>query len=465
MRGLKRLRWLAAMVCILVALSPGALAAQEADEPPHFDRIKMLVEPYLKNDKFVGASVGIFIDGKEYYLNYGHTKKGGPEPTNETIYEIGSISKVFTGLLLADAVAREELTLDTTVGSMIPSLGEKAEASDITLLELTHHMSGLPRMPANIRPKEQTNPFADYDRKKLDTFLARVTLSKPGEGYAYSNLGAGLLGDLLSRRAEMSYEELLRQRILEPAGMKDTTIELSESQLSRMADPHNGAGLPDHRWSFDALVGAGGIRSTTRDMVQFMKLNLDPPEGPLGDALNLAWKQHLPPTDDHRAMGLGWMIAGDGQGRWHNGQTGGYQSMFLANREYKLGVVVLSNTAGSSIDPLAEGIFRALLGVKEKPQNFDPVAEVSPETAQRLAGRYRLALFSVIEVKANGNKLMVQLSGQPAIPVFPESDTVWNYRVVEAQLQFELPEGDGPATKVTLFQNGRELPAPRIGDK
>ena len=162
-------------------------------------------------------------------------------------------------------------------------------------------------------------------------------------------------------------------------------------------------------------------------------------------------------------MGLGWHIARDGQTRWHNGQTGGYHSMMLISRELNAGVVLLCNTAEMELDGLAESIFQTIVGMKPKPRDFEDTVKVDVETVNRLVGKYQLAPAAVLEVVAKGDRMMVKLTGQTFLAVIPESETVWNYQAVKAQLRFDLPE-KGPCTQVTLHQNGRKMPAPRIKD-
>ena len=158
------------------------------------------------------------------------------------------------------------------------------------------------------------NPYADYGRKQLTEFMSQVHPDRqPGVATEYSNLAAGLLGDLLAARAGMSYEALLVQNIARPLAMTDTCLTLSDDQQQRLAPPHNADRMPDVNWEFDALAGAGAIRSTTKDMLIFLQANLDPPAGPLGKAIELAWQEHLPAKGDAFAMGLGWHIARDGE--------------------------------------------------------------------------------------------------------------------------------------------------------
>ena len=332
----------------------------------------------------------------------------------------------------------------------------------ITYKHLSHHVSGLPVMPTNIKPADSTNPFDGYDRKMLTEYMLSVKPErKPGEGYEYSNLGAGLLGDLLSQQAGVSYESLLKQKLTEPLKMSDTVITLSEQQLSRFAPPYNAALLPDKSWDFDALAGCGAIRSTINDMLLFAEASLNPPDGPLGKAIELAWKQHKPGRDGNHAMGLGWMIAQDGSTRWHNGQTGGYQSMILVSRDQKCAAVLLCNTAGSQTDALAEQIIQTVMGLDVQPRLFDKEFEVDPKVAKRLEGKYQLAPGIVITVQVKDRRMMAQLTGQQFLALIPKSETEWKYQLVDATLKFELPKS-GSSPKVTLLQAGREMPCLRL---
>lgn len=452
------------MICsLLLTLIAAPAFAQKSFK--HERKIEALVEAYVKHDKVNAVSVGVVSNGETWTRHYGVLDgKGTPVPNDQTIYELGSISKVFTSLLLADAVEAGRLKLNDPISRVMTKLHEAnpTVGDGITLQQLSHHVSGLPRMPSNFKPADSTNPFAGYDRKLLMAYLLTAKPArKPGVDYEYSNLGVGLLGDLLSRNAGISYEALLKQKLTAPLKMSDTGITLSAKQAARFAPPHNAALLPDKAWDFDALAGCGAIRSNVDDMLLFMKASLNPPEGPLGKTIDLAWKQHKAPKGAARAMGLGWMIAGDGSTRWHNGQTGGYQCMMLVNRQLKSATVLLCNTAGSGVDSLAEQIFQTIVGMNVQPKSFEEEFQADPKVTQRLAGRYQLAPGVVMEVQVKSGRMMVQITGQQFLAVIPQSQTEWKYQAVDATLKFELPK-TGNSPKVTLHQAGRVLPAPRL---
>ena len=252
--------------------------------------------------------------------------------TNLTLYEIGSVSKVFTGLLLADAVVRGEIDLNAaaevtnSAGIRFPSRG----GTSIKWIDLSTHRTGLPRLPSNLPLTDLTNPYRDYDSKKAAAFLNEYKLPRqPGDSQEYSNFGVSVLGYLVAQKAGKSYQQLLEERIAEPLEMTDCTVSLSSDQSKRLATPHNKFGSATPPWTFADLPGAGGIHATMRDMMRFAKAQLNPPPGKLGEAIELAWKQQHDADASGPAMGLGWMIAGDGQTRWHNGQTGGSHAATL----------------------------------------------------------------------------------------------------------------------------------------
>jgi len=453
------------LVLLLLLVVLGSVPVIAEENFKYEKKIEKLVEPYLKHNKINAVSVGVISKGQIWKKHFGTLDgKGTPAPNDKTLYEIGSISKVFTSLLLADAVVSKQLKLDDPISTIMKELAKKNPklGNQITFLQLSHHTSGFPKMPPNIKPADSANPFAGYDRQMLTSYLLNAKLKqKPGEGYEYSNLGVGLLGDLLSRQAGVSYETLLKQKLTGPLKMTDTSLTLSPQQLARFAAPHNAAMFADKAWDFDALAGCGAIRSNVDDMLLFAEASLNPPEGKLGKTIQLAWKQHKPASGKNRAMGLGWMIAGDRTTRWHNGQTGGYQSMILVNRPLKSATVLLCNTAGSNADTLAEQIFQTIVGMNVQPRSFDKENRIDPKVAKRLEGKYQLAPTVVMTIKVKNGRMMAQLTGQQFLAVIPQSETEWKYQAVDATLKFELPK-TGNSPKVTLHQSGRVIPFTRV---
>jgi hypothetical protein len=277
-----------------------------------------------------------------------------------------------------------------------------------------------------------------------------------------------VLGYLVAEKAGKSYQDLLRERIAEPLQMTDCTVTLSDDQMKRLATPHSKVGSATPPWTFADLPGAGGVRATMRDMMRFAKAQLNPPTSPLGEAIELAWKQHTEADASGSAMGLAWMIAGDGQTRWHNGQTGGSHSAIFINRKLKCAVVVLCNTAVmNEIDQLAMQLLMKAAGrdVKSEPSDkSDPDAKnlaIDAKLRGRLVGQYQLAPDFIFTVSDQDGHLMVGITNQPTQEVFADSATRWSYRGVKATLEFKIPK-TGPATSLVLHQNGIQQTARRI---
>lgn len=429
-------------------------------------QVGRLATPYVDNEIVVGMTIGVMHKGKSSIFNYGRlSADDSRHPEGDTIYEIGSVSKVFTGVLLADAVSQGRVKLDQSAGDLLPSevTMPSHDGQAITLQNLSTHVSGLPRLPDNLKIEAPGNPYAAYTVKNMYAFLSGHKLSRaPGEKSEYSNLGVGLLGQLLAREADTTYEQLLRDRIAKPLDMADTTISLNEQQQSRLAPPHLGVGQASSNWDLSALAGAGAIRSTGKDMLKFVQANLDPPAGEIGKAIQFAWQIHQQPLEQGQfAMGLGWHVAHDGQTRWHNGQTGGYHSAMYVNRQLEVGVVLLTNTSTGEVDPLAEQIVKMLSGAKVEPRKFEKPVAVDPDILERYVGKYQLVPGMEFTVTTKKGKLFVGLTDQPTIEVYPRSETEWYYKVVKATLAFEV-DGDGKCNAVELFQHGVRQKAKRI---
>ena len=231
-------------------------------------------------------------------ISYGKAKGNGPvspgfagdaaaleRPLDgDTVFEIGSITKTFTGSILADMARKGEVGVDSPVSAFLPA-GVKVPSrggKPITLRLLAQHMSGLPRMPGNFAPVDETNPYRDYTPTLMYQWLGAVEPERdPGEDFEYSNIGYGLLGHALSLEAGSSYEALLRERITGPLGMNDTVITLTPQTKARLAHGHNERLGPAGNWDLDAIAGAGAIRSTVRDMLKYCAANAGLTETPL----------------------------------------------------------------------------------------------------------------------------------------------------------------------------------------
>ncbi|MBX3562549.1 MAG: beta-lactamase family protein [Sphingomonas sp.] len=310
--------------------------------------IAALVEARIAARPGVGMVVGVIgPDGRRVI---GRGPAGETPFDGGTIFEIGSMTKAFTALLLADMVRRGEVSLDDPAARYLPGGAAMPRRGDreIKLRDLANHRSGLPRLPDNLAPADMTNPYADYDEARLLAFLGGYELTRDiGAQFEYSNLGAGLLGYLLVRRAGADFESLVRERITRPLGMDDTAIDLAADQRVRLATGHDAALRPTGPWDFPTLAGAGALRSSVDDMLDFLALATGLAPSELTPAANaLLAEDWQGPTPNVRTA-LGWAVLTLGERRiaLHDGGTGGHRAMMAYDPQTRQGVVVLTNAA------------------------------------------------------------------------------------------------------------------------
>lgn len=439
-----------------------ANSASLVDDDPYREQIDALADPYFQGEYFVGLSVGVLTSEGRYTYHYGVTLADGPVPDDDTLYEIGSITKTMTGLLLADGVTRGLYTLDTPVQDL---LGGKTQVDPrITLGRLSTHNSGLPRIPLNMWPMDLDDPYAAYDAARLLAYLEKPFMeSEPGTKASYSNLGVGLLGYALAEQAGMGYESLLRLRVLTPLGMDQTTVTLNDVQLERTASPHRADGEPSHLWGFMALAGAGGVRSNVQDMLTYAQAQLHPDATPLAEAIRLSQQpqNRAGEASFDNPMGLGWFIVANGTTLTHGGKSGGFKSIIAINLEQGTALVVLTNSANSYAESIAAQIGDLLAGLEVRDVDLPIPAEVPEHTLDEYTGQYVLVGAGVVEITREGGRLYAQITGQPRLRLFAKNQDTFRYRAVEATIDFERDE-QGRVYRLVLRQNGKEHLCPRV---
>jgi len=453
-----------ALAALAVARAAGGQTAVASDAEIR----RILVERVDAQRQSVGIVVGVIEPSGRRVVSYGRLAKDDPRPLDgDTIFEIGSITKVFTSLLLADAVQRHEVALTDPIAKYLPSsvnMPERGRA--ITLQDLATHTSGLPRLPGNMKPRDAMNPYADYSVEQLYQFLSSFQPSRePGAMYEYSNLGGGLLGHVLALRAQTDYPSLVRARVTSPLGMTSTAVALPPELEARLAKGHSATLQPVPNWDLPTLAGAGALRSSTNDMLTFLGATLEYVKSPLAPAMAAMLDLRRPTGVDKLQIMLGWHVL-TAHGReivWHNGGTGGYRTFIGFDPAARTGVVVLSNAAtAAGPDDIGRHLIDPQLPLLAltAPAVHTEVA-IDPALYGIYAGRYQFAPTVVLTVTRTDGHLFAQLTGQPAFEVFPESDTRFFLKVVDAQLTFER-SADGKVAAVVLHQNGRDQRATRV---
>ena len=330
----------------LIVFTFSQTAAQEKLEDYQIEEL-LGRQVVLKN--ITGIAAAVIDENGTHFFGIGRiNKKSNDSPDGNTIYEIGSITKVFTSLLLQKMADDGKLNLNDPISKFLPKSVKtpSKNGKEITLLDLSAQISGLPRMPDNFRPKDYQNPFADYTPEKLYEFLSSYKLTRDiGEKYEYSNVGAGLLGHILSLAGKSDYETLVEKYICEPLKMKSTFITFKPEFKKRLAQGYNISGNPVKNWDFSSLAGAGALKSCVNDLITFLKANMGLIKSDLySSMLKIQKRVHdtgIPDLD----IAMGWHIwkKFGKQIIWHNGGTYGYTTFIGFDNESKKGVIVLSN--------------------------------------------------------------------------------------------------------------------------
>jgi CubicO group peptidase (beta-lactamase class C family) len=356
-------------VATLLAIS---LPVRAADPGPVVDD---LVRPFRDGKENLGLVVGVVTPAGRHVFGYGTVASGPVQvvPDGDTVFELGSITKAYTGVLLAVLERDGVIKLDDPADKHLPADLRLPRRGDrlITLLDLATHRSGLPVQPRFVGLRALfagtvDNPYSTYDRGRLAKDLSDLwPEADAGEKYAYSNLGAGVLGHALAHAAKAeSYEDALCRHVLNPLGLTNTRVKLTPGQRRRLPPSHTKAGSPTPHWDFACLEACGGLRSTAHDQLAFLAANLGLTPTPLAATLTAAATPRRDTDSPRWRVGLGWHVGPLGPDGgpilvWHNGGTYGSRSFAGFVPAARVGVVVMSNT-GHSVDELTIAILRRL---------------------------------------------------------------------------------------------------------
>jgi CubicO group peptidase (beta-lactamase class C family) len=277
--------------------------------------VEAAVADYLARPKTAGLAVGVVAGDKARIFTFGVCDRTSQSRVGaDTLFEIASITKVFSAALLAEMALRGEVRLEDPVDEYLPddARGLRRGREPVRLVHLATHSSSLPRLPPNFwsTVKDRSNPYAHYHEADLLDAVRAQRLGRPiGRKVEYSNYGYGLLGFVLSRRLGTGYGEAIRQRILEPLGMSDTAVTLDEDQTARFATGHDAKGAPTSHWDSPGMPGGGALRSSVSDMLKFLRANLEPSKTPVGQALAACQERHSYPSE---ASSPAWTVLAAG---------------------------------------------------------------------------------------------------------------------------------------------------------
>jgi D-alanyl-D-alanine-carboxypeptidase/D-alanyl-D-alanine-endopeptidase len=444
------------------------LSVSAQSVPPDAEIHKILADRIDRDHQGVGIVVGAIEPKGRRVVSWGALEKNDKRPLNgDTVFEIGSMSKVFTSLLLMDMVAKGEVSLTDPVAKFLPPAVKIPERNGkkITLQDLSTQSSGLPRMPTNFTPKDPSNPYADYSVDQMYQFLSSYTLTRDiGEKYEYSNLGVGLLGHALALRAGMSYEALVKSRITGPLEMTSTAITLSPEMKARFAAGHDGDLNTVSAWDIPTLAGAGALRSTVNDMLTFLSANLGYTKTPLASAMAAETSIRRPTGTDGLEIAYAWhVITKDGRSIiWHNGGTGGFRTFMGFDPQTRVGVVVLSNVSNApGVDDIGRHLINASFPLTQFDTKEHKAVTIDTRLFDNYVGRYEMAPNFILSITREGDRLYAQATGQGSFEIFPEADKEFFAKITKIQISFHIGP-DGKATELIVHQGGGNTPAKRL---
>ncbi|WP_427182170.1 serine hydrolase domain-containing protein [Paenibacillus sp. TC-CSREp1] len=315
--------------------------------------IQGFVSDYIKGKKHLHLEIGIVTKGNIEYHSFGNPSKPCKAAPEHRLFEIGSLTKVFTSMLLLELQHQQRLSTDDTVSKYIQQ-GKNDYLKKVTLKHLATHTSGLPRLAPNLSSKKNRyNPYSRYTEQDLLAFLADADYTEQIGSFEYSNTGMGLLGYILCKVTDSTYDALLKKYITNPLNMMETASVLNTEQNSRLVDGYTSTGKVMPHWDMNGVHdGAGAIRSSVHDMSLFVQANLNEDH-----ALAAAMQQsHVPVRIGDSDLCFGWEKdkALDQDILCHGGVTFGSTSYVAINKEQGVGVVLLSNYSIGSADRVDE---------------------------------------------------------------------------------------------------------------
>ena len=406
----------------------------------------------------VGVVVGVIAGDRRSVLAHGVSGAANGRPLDgATVFQLGSLTKVITSLLLAEMVVRGEVTLDDPVNELLPAEAMMIEVGrPVTLRDLATHTSGLPSMPANFDIRGEPDPYAAYSVEQLWSFLSGFKpVRAPGTIYKYSNLGISLLGRALALKMGTTYEALVQERILTPLGMRSTSITLSPDQRERLAPGHDPYLRPIRTWEMATLQASGSLRSTVEDMLNLLEAYLGRGKEPrLREAVGLQLREGVELDGMCRPLGLG--LRSDGT-YGHAGGKQGYRSGLAFNPKTGIAAVVLANARTYDSEPTA--IARHLVAGESLPPSSvapedKPRIQMSGDELEGFAGRYRGEGGKEWEVVVAGGLLRIRYPNHSIFEFVPSGPRDFFYNAGNDDITFEL-DVDGRVVGMTVYGDGK----------
>ena len=403
--------------------------------------VEKLIKQRIDSGKGFGIVVGIIDpDGVSFY-NYGCLGFDDPTPVNEeTVFELGSLTKAFTASLLQDMHEKNELSLDDPVETFFPDIHiPNYQGQKILLKHLITHTGGLPYLPYNFQCQDISNPFANYNMQQVFDFLNSYELPRPpGEQYDYSNLSVGLVGYIISGGSAASYQQILQERICQPLGLKNTSLGPTPAMEQNLSKAHVGNQVVPF-WEFPVLFGTGGIYSTVKDLACFLKTHMGLTNSVLTDTFQKTHKIYRSADEPNLSIASAWHVSECFPSKviYLNGGTGGCRSYIGFCPDTQRGVVILSNSA-VNINDLGFHLVDPRYSLKKE----DRAIALDSFILDKYVGKYQHPSGLVFTISKKNQGLTVHLPGYPTAEIFPETTTRFFLKIITATVDFDFDDSN-----------------------
>jgi CubicO group peptidase (beta-lactamase class C family) len=444
------LRRVAGLVIAALALPVGAHAIELRDE------FRAAIEQGVANGRYQSVAVGLLDNGEQSQWLFGAIEPGGAKPTADTVYEIGSTTRCFTGLLLAEALYAGKLRLDDTIGKIFADVHfADPKLAATTVGEIAAHRAGLPAIASNLFPRSVDDPYVTFDAAALKAYLAHAHAEGAGT-YRYSELGVALLGEIVARVDRKDYRSLVASDVLAPLTLTGSGF----GNVPHLVDGfHDGKPVP--HWQHQTFAPASGLRASLSDLMRFAAAALRPDKTSLRAAILLARQPRAAAGGGETA--LAWQIVpveSDGQTwplLWQAGITGGFAS-FIGLRTDKQRAVVLLGNAG--VDLSAIGL--TLMADRSAPQPPPKLLPIVAPASLAYPGLYRFDTGGDLLVRATDEGLSMQIGGYLPQAMSAYDDDAFEVAAAAGQLTFERQ--DTKVIGAILHRGGMNLHATRLSE-
>lgn len=438
----------------LFVLLAGACLAQD---PARMDQI---VQSYAANHQFMGTALVARGSQVLFSKGYGSANLEWDVPNApNTKFRLGSVTKQFTAASILLLEERGKLSVNDPVKKHLPDA--PAAWDKITIFHLLTHTSGIPSF-TGFPDYPKLEPFAVTPADLVARFRDKPLEFDPGEKWNYSNSGYVLLSYLIEKVTGDKYEKFVRENIFTPLGMKDSGYDSNSAVI-----PHRASGYVSGKNGFENAgfihmsvpLGAGALYSTTEDLLKWE-------QGLFGGKVlqPASLEKMTTPFKNNYAFGLQVDTGGGRKVIQHGGGIEGFNTDLEYFPESKITVVVLGNVNGQAPGEIAKKLGALAHGDAVKLPSERKEITLDSNVLNRYVGAYQLAQGPAMLITLEGNQLVSKLGNQPPAPIFPESETTFFLKVVDAQLEFPKTEAQGKASQLTLHQNGRDITAKRLDE-